>query len=76
MISIEIIAIVLLTIHFGIPLAYYYYAKTRWLPRPWNLRLDPNYQPKITIIIPIYNEANLIQSKLDNIHTCKSTCMD
>ncbi len=68
MTTLDIIAITLLAIHFGVPLAYYYYAKTRWLPRPWNLKLDPNYQPKVTIIIPTYNEANLIQEKLDNIH--------
>lgn len=68
MVKLETIAILLLAIHFGVPLAYYYYAKTKWLPRPWNLQLNPNYQPKITIIIPTYNEANLIQEKLDNIH--------
>ncbi len=64
----DITAITLLAIHFGIPLAYYYYAKTRWLPKPWNLKLNSDSQPIITIIIPTYNEAHLIQEKLDNIH--------
>ena len=63
----DIIAIILIGIHFGVPLIYYWYAKTKWLPRPWNIKTDPNYQPKITIIIPTYNEAKHIENKLDNI---------
>jgi len=64
----EYIAIVLVTIHFGIPLAYYYYMKTKYLNRPWNIKTDPNYKPKVTIIAPTYNEARLIEKKLDNIY--------
>lgn len=64
----ETIALTLAAIHFGTPLLYYWYAKTRWLPKPWNIKTDPNYTPKITIIVPTYNEEKLIQKKLDNIH--------
>jgi len=64
----DIIALVLAAIHFGVPLTYYYYMKTKYLNKPWNIKIDPNYQPKITIIIPTYNEAKLIQQKLDNIY--------
>ena len=63
-----IAALVLVTIHFGTPLAYYWYAKTQWLPKPWNIRVNGNYRPKVTVIIPTYNEAEFIQSKLDNIY--------
>jgi len=63
-----ITALVLVAIHFGTPLGYYWYAKTRWLPKPWNIRVDGNYRPKITVIIPTYNEAEFIQNKLDNIY--------
>jgi len=63
-----IAALVLVTIHFGTPLAYYWYAKTRWLPKPWNIRVDGNHRAKVTVIIPTYNEAEFIQSKLDNIY--------
>jgi biofilm PGA synthesis N-glycosyltransferase PgaC len=52
----ELIALILAGIHFGIPLTYYYYAKTRWLSKPWNIKIDENYRPKITIIIPKYNK--------------------
>jgi len=60
----DTIALALITIHFGIPLAYYLYLKKKWLPRPWNIRLDPNYKPKTTIIIPTYNEVESIVDDL------------
>jgi len=63
-----ITALILIVVHFGTPLAYYWYAKTRWLPKPWNIRVDGSYKPKVTVVIPTYNEAEFIQSKLDNIY--------
>ena len=63
-----ITALVLVVVHFGTPLAYYWYAKTQWLPKPWNIRVDENYRPRVTVIIPTYNEAEFIQSRLDNIY--------
>ena len=64
----ELIALILAGIHFGIPLTYYYYAKTRWLPKPWNIKIDENYRPKITIILPTYNEEKIIKERLENIY--------
>ena len=64
----DIIAIVLIGIHFGVPLIYYWYIKTRWLPRSWNIKTDPNYQPKVTIITPTYMGAKWIAQRLDNIY--------
>jgi len=64
----DIIAIMLVTIHFGVPLAYYWYLKSKYLNKPWNIKTNPNYKPKITIIVPTYNEAKFIQSKLNNIY--------
>ena len=65
----DTIAITLALIHFGTPLLYYWYMKTKHLNKPWNIKTNPNYKPKITIIIPTYNEAKFIQSKLNNIYT-------
>jgi cellulose synthase/poly-beta-1,6-N-acetylglucosamine synthase-like glycosyltransferase len=64
----EAIALFLAGVHFGVPLAYYYYAKTRWLPKPWNVKIDENYRPKVTIIVPTYNEAELIWNRLNDIY--------
>lgn len=50
-------ALVLAGVHFGVPLGYYWYAKKRWLLRPWSVRVDESYRPKVTIVVPTYNEA-------------------
>jgi len=38
-----------------------------WLNKPWNIKRDPGYKPKVTIIVPTYNEAGPIESKLDDL---------
>jgi len=53
--------------HFSIPLLYYLYLRSRWLNKPWDIKKDPSYRPKVAIIVPTYNEAGLIRSKLDDI---------
>jgi cellulose synthase/poly-beta-1,6-N-acetylglucosamine synthase-like glycosyltransferase len=35
--------------------------------RPWNLKQNNNYQPKISLIIATYNEAAVIRNRLKNI---------
>jgi len=61
------IALILALLHFSVPLSYYYYLKKWWLSKPWNIRGDPGYKPKVSIIVPTYNEAGLIESKLDDL---------
>jgi cellulose synthase/poly-beta-1,6-N-acetylglucosamine synthase-like glycosyltransferase len=61
------LAITLALVHFGFPLSYYLYLKKKWLNKPWDIRRDPSYRPRVSIIIPTYNEALLIESKLDDI---------
>jgi len=62
-------ALALALIHFTTPLAYYTYLKTTWLNKPWNINRDPNYKPKVTVIVPTYNEAKFIEKKLDDIYS-------
>jgi len=62
-----IMSLILAGIHFGMPLAYYYYVKRNWLNKPWNVKTNGNYKPNVTVIIPTYNEADLIEAKLNNI---------
>lgn len=64
----DIVAVTLITIHFGVPLLYYLYAKMVWLPRTWNINVDSTYKPKVTIIVPTYNEAKFTEKKLNNIY--------
>jgi cellulose synthase/poly-beta-1,6-N-acetylglucosamine synthase-like glycosyltransferase len=62
-----LVALALLVLHFGVPLTYYVYAKTRWLKREWNIRMNESYRPRISIIIPTFNEEEYIEKKLDNL---------
>lgn len=64
---IETIAVILIAVHFGVPLAYYYYLKKRWLNAPWDIEVDSRYIPRVTVIVPTYNESQLIDKKLKNI---------
>jgi len=66
--TLDIVALTLAAIHFGVPLTYYFYLKNRYLNKSWNIKVDENYRPRVTIIVPTYNEAKLIQRKLDNIY--------
>jgi len=34
---------------------------------PWDLRINRDFQPKITILVPTYNEESTIELKLENI---------
>ncbi len=63
----DLTAVILATIHFGVPLAYYFYMK-RYLGKSWNIDVNDGYEPRVTIIVPTYNEAMLIERKLDNLY--------
>ncbi|MBC7130094.1 glycosyltransferase, partial [Candidatus Bathyarchaeota archaeon] len=65
----EFVALALALVHFGFPLAYYWYARARWLNRPWNVKVDDGFRPRVTVIVPTYNEAGLIVERLDNIYS-------
>jgi len=64
----DFLALGLAAVHFGAPLAYYLYLRKRWLPKPWDLQRDPGYAPRVAVVVPTYNEAELIEGKLDNVY--------
>jgi len=35
--------------------------------KPWRLKIDRNYLPKVTILVPTYNESDVIHFKLENL---------
>jgi len=65
--TLTLLALTLALIHFSFPVLYYLYLRSKWLNKPWDLGRDPSYRPRVTIIVPTYNEANLIRRKLDDI---------
>lgn len=36
--------------------------------KPWRLKIDKNYSPIISILVPTYNEADVIRFKLENLN--------
>jgi len=38
------------------------------LDRSWDIKGDESYAPKVTIIVPTYNEAKLVERKLENMY--------
>jgi len=54
--------------HFSVPIVYFLYARINWLKKNWNVRMDKSYRPKLTVIVPTYNEREYIKKKLGNIY--------
>jgi len=51
---------------FGIS-GFIFVSMRRAAKRPWCLKLDRNYRPKVSILVPTYNEEDVIQFKLKNL---------
>jgi biofilm PGA synthesis N-glycosyltransferase PgaC len=47
------------------PLIYYAWMKSK-TRKSWGLKINSSYQPKVTLIIPTYNEASVIGKKIEN----------
>ncbi|MCW4024070.1 MAG: glycosyltransferase [Candidatus Bathyarchaeota archaeon] len=50
----------------GVPAGYFFYMR-RSSSSGWNLKLDRDYVPSTTILIPVHNEEKIIRYKLENI---------
>jgi cellulose synthase/poly-beta-1,6-N-acetylglucosamine synthase-like glycosyltransferase len=35
--------------------------------KPWNLKIDKDYVPSVSILVPVHNEENNIEKKLENL---------
>lgn len=50
-----------------VPLGFYIlYMKRVAEKKPWNIRIDYNYEPHVSVVIPTYEEEDTIRRKLDN----------
>ncbi len=61
-----IVWIFLCSVFIGVPSVYYLYMKHN-ASRPWNLKVDKDYTPRVTILIPTYNEGSIVKLKLENL---------
>lgn len=60
-----LIILALLTALLAPPLVYYAWMKSK-TKKSWGLEINNYYQPKVTLIIPTYNETSVIRKKLEN----------
>jgi cellulose synthase/poly-beta-1,6-N-acetylglucosamine synthase-like glycosyltransferase len=58
---------VLFSIFLGVPSAYYLYMKHH-ATKPWSLKIDENYEPHVSILVPMHNEEKPIRFKLENLY--------
>ncbi len=49
------------------PAAFIFLFMKRGSKKTWLTKVDPNYHPKISIIVPTYNESQIILLKLNNL---------
>jgi cellulose synthase/poly-beta-1,6-N-acetylglucosamine synthase-like glycosyltransferase len=64
----EFLGLLLWMLHFSVPLTYFTYLR-RYARRPWNVKADKQYKPQLTVILPTYNESELIEKRLENLVT-------
>lgn len=57
-------------VFFGVPAGYFAYMK-RHSAAGWNLKLDNTYLPSVAVLIPVHNEENVIELKLENVAKVK-----
>ena len=62
--------VILCFLSFGIPAVFFIVLK-RSSSKPWRIKIDKNYMPKVSIIVPTYNESNVIPFKLVNLGRIK-----
>lgn len=55
----------LLIVFIGSYVFYYVYLRMQ-SKKAWNLRIDRQFAPPVTVLVPVHNEENLIQKKLAN----------
>jgi poly-beta-1,6-N-acetyl-D-glucosamine synthase len=59
--------IALASVHLGLPLAYFALMRRVSSRRDYHLNLRKDEEPTVSLLIPTYNEAGVIERKLDNI---------
>ncbi len=57
----------LAVVHLGVPVAYFVMMRRIASNRHYQLDLDENQEPSVSILIPTYNEGTVIERKLANI---------
>jgi glycosyltransferase involved in cell wall biosynthesis len=62
----EVSAIILGVTHFLAPVTYYAYLKMN-VGKPWGIESNNSFAPTLAVILPTYNEADLIRGRLEDL---------
>lgn len=57
---------VLCLLSFGV-LGFVFVSMRNAATKPWRIRMDKSYMPKVSILVPTYNESSVIRFKLENL---------
>jgi biofilm PGA synthesis N-glycosyltransferase PgaC len=67
----EMVEIIILWFAFGFfsfgILGLVFFLMRKVSTRPWHLEIDKDYMPKVSILVPTYNESEVIRFKLQNL---------
>jgi biofilm PGA synthesis N-glycosyltransferase PgaC len=53
------------------PAVFIFYSMRRSSKKSWPMKVDENYKPKVSILVPTYNESSIILLKLINLSRLK-----
>lgn len=53
------------------PAAFIFYSMRKSSKKPWPTKIDGNYKPRVSILVPTYNESSIILFKLINLNRVK-----
>ena len=62
----QLIFLCSMSIFVGTYLTYFAYIK-RYIGKSWNVKVDESFEPEISILVPVHNEEENIELKLENI---------
>lgn len=65
-----ILWLILFTFSFG-TVGFVFFSMRKAALRPWRIKIDEGYKPKVSILVPTYNEMACISFKLENLNKLK-----
>lgn len=63
------IGLAMVVAHVGVPLVYYVLIYMVASRRDWDTVVNRNYIPKVSVVVPTFNERDVIEEKLNNIYS-------
>jgi len=61
-----ILWLILFALSFGV-LGFIFISMKKAAMKPWRIKIDESYRPKVSIVVPTYNESAVIHFKLENL---------